>query len=77
MIVGCDGCSMEMMLVGRVLLGIGGESLGIPQNAMIVKWFYKKEIALPFALTISICRIGNVINDIFSPRIANVCFQIT
>lgn len=60
------------MLLGRILLGAGSESLSIPQNAMIIKWFYKNEIALPFAICISIGRIGNVINDIFSPRISNV-----
>ena len=71
-IVGVQNYSIHTMLAGRVILGIGAESMGIPQNAMIVKWFFKKEIALPFGLCISICRIGNVINDVFSPRISNV-----
>jgi len=64
------------MLLGRVILGIGTEGMGIPQNAMIVKWFFKKEMAMPFAICISICRIGNVINDILSPRISNVIMFI-
>ncbi len=67
--VGCQNQSMNLMLLGRIVFGFGGESLNICQNAMIVKWFYKSQIALPLGLTISVSRLGSVLNDIASPRL--------
>ena len=69
--IGCKNTSIETMLWGRILFGFGGESLNICQNAMIVKWFYKSQIALPLGLTISISRLGSVLNDIASPRLVS------
>lgn len=69
--LGCEYTSMNWMLIGRVIFGLGGECLNICQNAMIIKWFYKSEIALPLGLTISFSRLGSVINDNFSPRLVN------
>jgi len=64
--------NIYIMLLGRVLFGFGGECLNITQSAMIVKWFLKSEIALPLGLTISISRLGSVLNDNLSPRIATI-----
>ena len=66
--LGCQKYSMNTMLVGRVIFGLGGECINICQNAMIVKWFFKSEIALPLGFTISISRLGSVMNDIGSPK---------
>lgn len=77
--LGCQQNSMNFMLIGRIIFGLGGECINICQNAMIVKWFYKSEIALPLGLTISVSRLGSVMNDVASPiiirhvsRISNV-----
>ena len=64
--------SISTMLLGRIIFGFGGESLNITQNAMICKWFLKSDIALPLGLTISISRLGSVLNDNISPRLATV-----
>jgi nitrate/nitrite transporter NarK len=69
--LGCQSTSMQTMLLGRIIFGLGGESLNICQNAMIVKWFFKSQIALPLGLTISVSRIGSVLNDVFSPRLVS------
>jgi nitrate/nitrite transporter NarK len=69
--LGCQSTSMQTMLLGRIVFGLGGESLNICQNAMIVKWFFKSQIALPLGLTISISRLGSVLNDVFSPRLVS------
>ncbi len=69
--IGCQTSSMNTMLIGRIIFGIGGESLNICQNAMIVKWFYKSQIALPLGLTISVSRLGSVLNDVVSPRMVS------
>jgi len=67
--IGCSYTSMNIMLLGRIIFGLGGETLNICQNSMIVKWFYKSNIALPLGLTISVSRLGSVLNDIASPRL--------
>lgn len=67
--VGCSKTNISTMLIGRIIFGFGGESLNICQNAMIVKWFYKSQIALPLGLTISVSRLGSVLNDVASPRL--------
>ncbi len=64
--------SINIMLLGRIIFGFGGESLNITQNAMICKWFLKSEIALPLGMTISISRLGSVLNDNVSPRLSTV-----
>jgi MFS family permease len=48
------------MVVGRTLLGLGAESLAVCQNAMILRWFRGKQIALAFALTLTMARLGSL-----------------
>ena len=69
--VGCANLSMTVMLIGRIVFGLGGECLNVCQTTIIVKWFYKSEAALPLGLTITLSRLGSVLNDIISPRIAH------
>lgn len=64
--IGCANLSMNVMLMGR----IGGECLNVCQTTIIVKWFYKSEAALPLGLTITLSRLGSVLNDVISPRVA-------
>jgi len=70
--MGCYFESMFAMLLGRIIFGFGGESLGVTQNTMLIKWFYNNELSLPLGLALSIGRMGNVINDVLSPYISNV-----
>lgn len=66
---GVQYTSISIMLTGRVIFGLGAECLNICQNAMLVKWFFKDSVALPLGLTISISRLGSVLNGIISPRL--------
>lgn len=50
------------MVVGRTLLGLGAESLAVCQNAMILRWFRGKQIALAFALTLTMARLGSLVS---------------
>ena len=63
--------SITLMLIGRVIFGIGGESINICQTAMIVKWYFKSEISFPLGISLTVSRLGSVLNDVLSPRIAN------
>ena len=74
--IGVEQKSIIIMLIGRVIFGLGGECLGLSMTGFIVKWFSKNEIGLPLGLSISICRLGSLINGVFTPRLANVRINI-
>lgn len=46
---------LKLMILGRFLFGLGGESIGITSNVICVKWFVGKELSF-----------ANVINMILS-----------
>ncbi|KAJ3372985.1 hypothetical protein HDU91_001667 [Kappamyces sp. JEL0680] len=62
--------SLALMVVGRLFLGVGGESLGVAQYKITSSWFADRELA--FALGMNICagRVGSVLNDLISPWLA-------
>ncbi len=47
-----------VMLVGRLIYGLGAESLIITQNKVLAKWFKGKEMALAFGLNLMVARLG-------------------
>lgn len=68
--IGVSSKSWPLMYIGRVLFGIGGESLGVGNSALLSEWFKGKELAFAFGLNLSIARLGSVINNLVSPAIA-------
>ena len=69
---GCDNKSIEMMLIGRGIFGIGGECIGLCLTGVIVKMFLKSEIGLPLGISISLGKLGSVLNASLSPGFSNV-----
>ena len=61
---------LKMMVLGRFVFGLGGESIGITSSIILVKWFAGKELSLANALNLSILRSATVFNSFLSPRIA-------
>jgi len=53
-----SGRSFAVMLAGRLLYGLGSESLIITQNKILSKWFRGKELALAFGLNLTVARLG-------------------
>ncbi|XP_078657665.1 lysosomal dipeptide transporter MFSD1-like [Branchiostoma floridae x Branchiostoma belcheri] len=53
---------LPLMLVGRLLFGSGNGSLTIVQNRITAFWFKGKELALAFGLTLTVSRLGSVLN---------------
>ena len=51
--------SFQLMLWGRLLYGIGAESLSITQIKVMSKWFKGKELAFAMGLYITLVRLGN------------------
>lgn len=45
--------------------------MAVANSCLIAKWFAGSELALSFGITMSIARLGSVINNIISPKIAN------
>lgn len=70
--MGSSTKSMSMMLIGRAIFGLGGESLNTTQYAIIIQWFAANEIGFAMGLCLSFARFGNVLNDVISPQIATV-----
>lgn len=52
------GASYQVMLLGRLVYGLGSESLIITINKVLAKWFKRKELALAFGLNITVARLG-------------------
>jgi MFS family permease len=62
--------SIWLTLVGRVLYGLAGETFTVAQNVILAEWFAGRELAFSFGITLSFCRSGSVLNNYFSPFLA-------
>src|SRR5579863_3906851 len=52
--------SLPVLYFGRVLFGIGSESMIVAQSAITARWFTGKELALAFGITLTIARLGTL-----------------
>lgn len=57
------GGSVNTMIAGRILLGLGGESLVVAATTVIAKWFRGRELALAFGIKVMIARLASVAAD--------------
>lgn len=64
--------SLKMMIIGRVLFGLGAETFYVVINKVIAKWFKGFELAFAFAISLAFGRFGTASALFFSPRIADV-----
>jgi MFS family permease len=70
MSTGCSMHSLELMLLGRIVFGLGGECIWIGQTAIIVLWFKDKELAFALGIATACGRLGGVLNNQMSPLLA-------
>ena len=69
------------MFVGRFIFGLGGGSITISQNQITAGWFHGKELAMAFGFTLTVSRVGSVVNfdltpwlyDHFYDRVSEQC----
>jgi len=54
--------TFSVMALGRLVFGIGGESLNMALNTYTVRWFRGKELNMVFGLQLSIARVGSTVN---------------
>src|SRR5579862_1021044 len=52
--------SLPVLYAGRVLFGIGSESVIVAQSAITARWFTGKELAMAFGITLTIARLGTL-----------------
>ncbi|KXS14105.1 MFS general substrate transporter [Gonapodya prolifera JEL478] len=67
---GVSSRDLTLMLAGRTLFGLGGETLSVAQTSLITKHFAGRELAFAMGLNLSIGRLGSVANDLVSPWVA-------
>jgi MFS family permease len=61
---------MKMMMLGRLLFGLGAETQIVMLNKVLAKWFMGKELAFAFGLNLGVARIGSALGMSQSPRVA-------
>ncbi|KAH0554201.1 major facilitator superfamily domain-containing protein 1-like [Cotesia glomerata] len=60
-----------LMMLGRLIFGIGAESLAVAQNSYAVLWFKGKELNMVFGLQLSFARVGSTVNFLVMEPIYN------
>lgn len=50
---------LTMMLIGRLIFGLGAESLIVAVTTVIARWFKGKELSFAFGLNLTIARLGS------------------
>ncbi|KAF9920262.1 hypothetical protein FBU30_009928 [Linnemannia zychae] len=65
--VGVQTRQIWMMLLGRAIFGIGGESCGVAQASITTMHFRGHELAFALGLNLCIARFGSVVNVFVTP----------
>ncbi len=50
---------LAVMATGRLIFGMGAESLNVAVTAALARWFKGKELSFAFGLNLTICRLGS------------------
>ncbi len=62
---------LKMLMLGRLLFGLGAETSIVVSNKIMVKWFKGKELALAFGVNLAVARLGTAAALILSPVFVN------
>ena len=72
--VGISTKSFMLIIIGRTVFGLGGESVSVAQSAITARWFKGAELATAFGIALSFSRVGSAANFDISPSVAgNIC----
>uniref|UniRef100_K3X0A8 Lysosomal dipeptide transporter MFSD1 n=1 Tax=Globisporangium ultimum (strain ATCC 200006 / CBS 805.95 / DAOM BR144) TaxID=431595 RepID=K3X0A8_GLOUD len=69
--IGSSMSSFRIMLLGRIIFGFGGESLGVARTTFIATWFKKRELALALGIGNSFFGFASILNNLLSPYFAD------
>jgi len=65
-----DNWPFIVAMAGRLIFGLGGESLNVCQSTSVSRWFIGQELSLALGLNISVSRLGSVFNNYSMPPFA-------
>ncbi len=51
--------TLAVMAAGRLIFGMGAESLNVAVTAALARWFKGKELSFAFGINLTICRLGS------------------
>lgn len=68
--MGTGTCNVQLMVLGRVIFGFGGESIQVAQGVLLCRWFKGGGLGFAMSMVFSCSRAGTMLNDIMSPYIA-------
>lgn len=68
--LGVSAKSWILMDLGNIVMGLGGESYTVANSALLSEWFKGAELAFAFGVNLSLAKLGSVINDLSSPKLA-------
>jgi len=58
----------DMMVIGRFIFGLGGESLTVSQLPFLAKWFSGTKLAFAWGFAKAAVRLGKAANSFFTPK---------
>lgn len=58
-VVTAIGGNLTMMIIGRLIFGLGAESLIVAITTIVARWFKGKELSFAFGLNLTIARLGS------------------
>lgn len=65
--------TLALMATGRLIFGVGAESLIVSVTCAIARWFKGKELSFAFGLNLTIARLGSVL-ALNAPSLASAAF---
>jgi MFS family permease len=69
--MGLSQRSWTIMLLGRAVFGLGGESICVAFSTLFSDWFDPSERAFAFGTQLAVSRLGSVLNNFASPKMAH------
>lgn len=69
--LGVSMTSYPIALSGRAVFGLGGESLNVTTNYLLLSWFKDLEVEMSFGMSVFIARLGTIANDNLEPLIVD------
>lgn len=67
--IGMIEINMWIMIAGRLIIGLGGESLFVAVSNFITKYFRTKELSFALGITLAVGNLGSMLNLIMTPRV--------
>lgn len=62
---------LKMMILGRLLFGLGAETSIVVINKTMARWFRERELAFAFAVNLAVARLGTALALQASPRLVH------